>query len=46
MGLIISLNRIQRFWQEGHGVPGIIFARLLGENCSSSSARAIGLGSK
>jgi hypothetical protein len=27
-------------------VPGVIFARLLGENCSSSDARAVSLKSK
>jgi hypothetical protein len=46
MDLIILLNRVQHFQQEGHRVPGIIFVRLLGENCSSSNARAVGLKSK
>jgi hypothetical protein len=44
--LVISLNRIQHFQQKGDRVPGIIVARLLGENCSSSNARAISLKSK
>jgi hypothetical protein len=44
--LVIFLHRIQRFGQEGNEVPGIILVRLLGENCSSSDARAIGSKSK
>jgi hypothetical protein len=43
---IVSLDRIECFRQEGNWVPGIIIAQLLGENCSSSDARAIGFESK
>jgi hypothetical protein len=40
---VISLNRIQHFQQKGDRVPGLIVARLLGENCSNSNAKAISL---
>jgi hypothetical protein len=39
--LVVSLDRIECFRQEGDQVPGIVITRLLGENCSSSNARAI-----
>jgi hypothetical protein len=39
--LIVSLDQIECFRQEGNWVPGIAIVRLLGENCSSSDARAI-----
>jgi hypothetical protein len=41
MDLIISLYRVECFRQEGNWVPGIVITRLLGENCSSSDARAV-----
>jgi hypothetical protein len=44
--LIVSLDRIECFRQEGNWVPGIVIARLLGENCSSSDARAISFETK
>jgi hypothetical protein len=44
--LIVSLDWIECFRQEGNRVPGIVIARLLGENCSSSDARAVSLESK
>jgi hypothetical protein len=40
--LVVSLDRIECFRQEGNRVPGIVIARLLGENCSSSDARIVG----
>jgi hypothetical protein len=39
--LIVLLDLIECFRQEGNWVPGIVIARLLGENCSSSDARAV-----
>jgi hypothetical protein len=45
MDLIISINSVQHFQQE-YGVPGVIFTRLLGENCSWSNARAVDLKSQ
>jgi hypothetical protein len=44
--LVISLDWIECFQQEGDQVPGIIIMRLLGEDCSSSDARAISFKSK
>jgi hypothetical protein len=44
--LIVSLYRIECFQEECDGMPGMIFVRLLGENCSSSDARAISFDSK
>jgi hypothetical protein len=41
--VIILLYRVQHFQQKDDGVPSVIFARLLGENCSSSDARAVSL---
>jgi hypothetical protein len=44
--LVVSLDRIGCFRQEGNWVPGIVIVRLLGENCSSSDARTVGFESK
>jgi hypothetical protein len=44
--LIVSLDQIECFQQEGNWVPGIVIVRLLGENCSSSNARTVGFESK
>jgi hypothetical protein len=44
--LVVSLNRIECFQQEGNWVPGIVIARLLRENCSSSNARAVSFETK
>jgi hypothetical protein len=44
--LIVSLDRIECSQQEGNWVPGIVIAQLLGENCSSSDARAVSFESK
>jgi hypothetical protein len=46
MDLVILLYWVECFRQEGDWVPGIINMRLLGENCSSSDARAISFKSK
>jgi hypothetical protein len=43
---VLSLDRIECFRQEGHWVPGIVIVRLLGENCSSSDARAVSFETK
>jgi hypothetical protein len=39
--LVVSLDQIESFGQEGNQVPGIVIVRLLGENCSSSDTGAI-----
>jgi hypothetical protein len=44
--LIVSLDQIESFRQEGDRVPGIVIARLLGENCSSSDTGAVSFESK
>jgi hypothetical protein len=41
MDLVILLYRIECFQEEHYRMPGMIFAQLLGEDCSSSNARAI-----
>jgi hypothetical protein len=46
MYLVVSLDRIECFRQEGNWVPSIVIARLLGENCSSSDARTVSFESK
>jgi hypothetical protein len=46
MYLIVSLDWIECFRQEGNQVPGIVIVRLLGENCSSSDARAVEMGGR
>jgi hypothetical protein len=46
MDLIVSLYRIECFQEECNRMQGMILTRLLGENCSSSNARAVGFKSK
>jgi hypothetical protein len=43
MDFIISLHGVQRFGQEGDGVPRIVIDLLLVEDRTSSDAGAIGL---
>jgi hypothetical protein len=44
--LVVLLDRIECFLQEGNWVPGIVIVRLLGENCFSSDARAVSFETK
>jgi hypothetical protein len=46
VNLVVLLDRIECFRQEGNRMPGIVIARLLGENCSSSDARAVSFETK
>jgi hypothetical protein len=41
--LVVSLHWVQRLGQECDGVPRIVVDLLLGEDCTSSDARAVGL---
>jgi hypothetical protein len=43
MDLVIALYWAQRLGQEGEGVPRIVVDLLLGEDRTSSDARAVGL---